>query len=76
MKWYSQSVVLRIEVEAELRIFFLPKRFADKFRANFGDGKEVNCYELFLIFNGFEDEINKRIPMMEIVYKRAAQHEN
>lgn len=72
---HEKSVVLHIVDEAGTeRGFFMPEKYAEIIRTNFGDADDINCHELFLAFKGFSDEDKKINATFEIVYKGAAQH--
>lgn len=73
-KVHAKSVVVRIyDDEGKERGLFLPEKYADKFRKNFENPEDINCYQLFLQFNGFQDEAKQLNPILEIVYKGEAQ---
>ncbi|KAG4068839.1 hypothetical protein HA402_012965 [Bradysia odoriphaga] len=72
---HDRSVVMYIRDTGKiLRSFFTPEKYAETFRKNFEDPSTINCYELYLQFNGFKDEDKKIHPQFEIVYKGQAQH--
>lgn len=72
---HDKSVVMRIlDDQNNLRSYFLPEKHAEKFRQHFEDPTEINCYELYLKFNGFKDEVKKMQPLIEIIYLGEAQH--
>lgn len=72
---HERSVVLYVtDHEGNLRSFFAPEKYADIFRNNYEDPSEINCHELYLQFNGFNDETKQMNPLLEIIYKGDAQH--
>lgn len=72
---HEKSVVLRIHDDmVNIRSFFLPEKHANKFRNHFVNAEDVDCYELYLKFDGFQDTVKQINPMMEIIYKGEAQH--
>lgn len=70
---HERSVVLHINDGEGMRSFFTPEKYADIFRNNYEDPSEINCHELYLQFNGFNDETKQMNPLLEIVYKGDAQ---
>lgn len=71
---HEQSVLMHIEDGRGLRGFFLPEKYSTTIRENFADAKDINCYELYLLFKGFGDEEKNLNPLFEIIYKGDAQH--
>lgn len=73
-KVHEKSVILQIrDDEGKTRSFFAPDKYADCFRNNYKDPEEINCFQLYLQFDGFSDEAKKINPLFQIIYKGEAQ---
>lgn len=72
--YHDKAVVARIiDEQGVLRSFFLPEAYGNKIREKFADPRDFECYQMYLVFSGFVDEINLKIPKIKIEYQGGAQ---
>lgn len=62
----TESVVFRIKnTDGVIRSLFMSDQYAKKFLEQYPDPKQFSCYEMYIILTGFQNEIQKKIPMYQ-----------
>lgn len=75
-QYHPKTVAARIiDDKGDLRTFYLPDAYANKFRENFEDPKEFNTYLMYLVVSGFRDEEKLLSPFIKFIYQGDAQME-